>query len=109
RGIGRAVAVSMAEAGAAVVVSDVDEAAARETAEAIQSEGHKALGLRCDVTSESDVAGLADRAEAELGPIAVWVNNAGIIRPAMLHKMELDNFQAVLAVHVHGTFLGMRE
>lgn len=109
RGIGQAVATSLAEAGAAVVVTDVDEAAAGDAAAAIRAEGHKALGLRADVTSEADVVALADSAEAELGPIAVWVNNAGIIRPAMLLKMELADFEAVLAVHVRGTFLGMRE
>jgi 3-oxoacyl-[acyl-carrier protein] reductase len=109
QGIGRAVAASMADAGAAVTVVDVDEEAALKTAAELEGDGHRALGVRGDVTSEADVVELARRAEAELGPIAVWVNNAGIIRPAMLHKMELADFETVLAVHVRGTFLGMRE
>ena len=109
QGIGRAVASSLAESGATVVVTDVNDEAASDTAATLRAAGHKALGLRANVTSEDDLFGVAERAEAELGPLAVWVNNAGIIRPAMLHKMALSDFRAVLAVHVEGTFLWMRE
>ncbi|MGH9034753.1 MAG: SDR family NAD(P)-dependent oxidoreductase [Acidimicrobiia bacterium] len=109
QGIGRAVATSLADDGAAVTIVDVDEEATLKSAAELEADGHRALGVRGDVTSEADVVELAQRTEAELGPIAVWVNNAGIIRPAMLHEMELADFEAVLAVHVRGMFLGMRE
>ncbi|HVW32395.1 MAG TPA: SDR family NAD(P)-dependent oxidoreductase [Acidimicrobiia bacterium] len=109
QGIGRAVALAMAEAGAAVAVTDIDDAAAEKTAAELAAEGHRAVGLRCDVTAEADVVALADHTEAALGPISIWVNNAGIIKPAMLHKMELADFDSVMSVHARGTFLGLRE
>lgn len=108
-GIGRAVAMVLAEAGAAMAIADVDADAAAATAAEIEAGGHRAIGLRCDVTCEEDVVELAARTAQVLGPVAVWVNNAGSIRPAMLHRMDLVDFEAVLATHVRGTFLGMRE
>lgn len=108
-GIGRAVAVSLAEAGAAVALADLDESAAIAAVSEMGANGHRAVALRCDVTCEDDVVALAACATEQLGPVSVWVNNAGSIRPAMLHKMTLADFEAVLATHVRGTFLGMRE
>jgi 3-oxoacyl-[acyl-carrier protein] reductase len=55
------------------------------------------------------VAGAADAVTADLGELAVWVNNAGVTRPAMLHKMTADQFDLVVRVHARGTFLGIRE
>jgi 3-oxoacyl-[acyl-carrier protein] reductase len=52
---------------------------------------------------------LADRAVAEFGTPQVWINNAGLTRPAMLHKMEVADFDLVLRVHTRGTFVGTRE
>ena len=109
QGIGRAVAIAMAAAGASVAVTDVDEAAALRTAAELEQAGQRAIWVRCDVTSEADVIELASRTEAALGSISTWVNNAGIVKPAMLRKMAVADFDAVLSVHVRGTFLGMRE
>jgi 3-oxoacyl-[acyl-carrier protein] reductase len=97
QGIGRAVADSFAAAGAGVVLVDVDEA--RVTA---------AVAVAADVGDEAAVERAAEAATGDLGELAVWVNNAGVTRPAMLHKMTADDFDLVMRVHARGTFLGLR-
>ena len=108
-GIGRAVALQLAQDGWAVCVTDVDADAAEAVTEKIRADGGRALCVVADVADEDAVRDLAGATEADLGPIAGWVNNAGITRPAMLHKMEAGDFDAVMAVHARGTFLGVRE
>jgi 3-oxoacyl-[acyl-carrier protein] reductase len=106
QGIGRAVAVALAAQGARVAMLDRDGDAVRAAAAEL---GDAALALAVDVGDEAAVIQAADRAEAELGPLAVWVNNAGITRPGMLRTMSADDFDVVLRVHARGTFLGLRE
>jgi 3-oxoacyl-[acyl-carrier protein] reductase len=78
-------------------------------AKEIVAAGGLAEPCRVDVADEAAVVALADTAEQVFGPVAVWVNNAGVSRPAMLHKMEVADFDLVLGVHARGTFLGLRE
>jgi 3-oxoacyl-[acyl-carrier protein] reductase len=99
KGIGAATAARLAAEGAQVVVADFDEAAATETAERI---GGRAM--RCDVTSRADVEG-AVVAAAEGGRLDVLVTCAGIIRDNLVHKMTDDDWEAVIATHLRGTFL----
>ncbi|HET9288105.1 MAG TPA: 3-oxoacyl-ACP reductase FabG [Gaiella sp.] len=99
RGIGAATATRLAEEGAHVVVADFDEAAATETAERI---GGRAV--RCDVTSRADVEA-AVAAAAETGRLDALVTCAGIIRDNLVHKMTDDDWEAVIATHLRGTFL----
>lgn len=99
RGIGAATAERLASEGAHVVVADFDEAAAAETAERI---GGRAV--RCDVTSPADVAAAVDAAAAS-GRLDVLVTCAGIIRDNLVHKMSLEDWEAVIATHLRGTFL----
>lgn len=108
-GIGRTIAEHLARDGWAVCIADIDESAAREVAASLTAEGLRACGVGGDVSREDDIGRIADEAEAHLGPIAAWINNAGNTRPAMLLKMEVADFDAVLAVHARGTFLGTRE
>jgi 3-oxoacyl-[acyl-carrier protein] reductase len=108
QGIGRAVAGALARSGAAVAVSDVDGGAATKTAEELKASACRAISVEADVTDGDSVASLADEA-SQLGPISVWVNNAGLTRPSMLLKMSVDDFESVMAVHARGTFLGLRE
>jgi len=98
-GIGAATAERLAVEGAHVVVADFDEAAATATAERI---GGRAV--RCDVTSAADVEA-AVAAAAESGRLDVLVTCAGIIRDNLVHKMSLDDWEAVIATHLRGTFL----
>jgi 3-oxoacyl-[acyl-carrier protein] reductase len=99
RGIGAATAERLAREGALVVVADFDEAAASETAERI---GGRAV--RCDVTSRADVEA-AVAAAAESGRLDVLVTCAGIIRDNLIHKLSDDDWEAVMATHLRGTFL----
>lgn len=108
-GIGKALAQHLAAEGWGVCVADVDEAAAAAVAADLAAAGQRAIGVGADVSDEGDVARVADCAERDLGVISGWINNAGNSRPAMLLRMEVDDFDAVLAVHARGTFLGLRE
>jgi 3-oxoacyl-[acyl-carrier protein] reductase len=99
KGIGAATAARLADEGAQVVVADFDEAAATETAERI---GGRAV--RCDVTSRADIEA-AVAAAAESGRLDVLVTCAGIIRDNLVHKMTDDDWEAVIATHLRGTFL----
>lgn len=109
QGIGRAVAEAFARHGARVVVSDLRLDLAQEVAETLTGEGIDAIAVDADVSDPDAIARLAETTERELGPIEVWVNNAGLSRPAMLHKMTVDDFDSVVAVHARGTFLGLSE
>lgn len=104
QGIGRAVARRFAREGGVVVAADRDAAAVRATAAAEPERLHPA---RADVTDPVALAELADRAE-ELGPLSIWVNNAGITHPAMLHKMDIEDFDRVWQVNGRAVFLGIR-
>ena len=109
QGIGFAVAQAFASAGRLVVVSDIRDKAADDAAATLQAAGGRAIAFACDVTDEPRIQALGAFAVEAGGSIGVWVNNAGVTRPAMLHKMELADFEWVLRVHTVGTFLGIRE
>ena len=108
QGLGRAVAEGFAAQGDAVVVSDLLTRTAEEVAASIASNGGFATAVACDVADEPSVAALLERATQIAGVPTVWVNNAGVSRPAMLHKMTVDDFDLVVRVHARGTFLGIR-
>lgn len=110
RGIGLEIARTFLAEGANVVLGDINgEAAEKSAAElAVASAGRTAIGARCDVTSEADVVALVDTAVREFGTLDVMVNNAGITRDATMRKMSLDDFRAVLDVHLTGSWLGTR-
>ena len=99
KGIGAATATRLASEGASVVVADFDEAAASETAERI---GGRAI--RCDVTARADVEAAVALA-ADSGRLDVLVTSAGIIRDNLVHKMTDDDWEAVIATHLRGSFL----
>ena len=103
RGIGAATVELFASEGAKVVVSDMDEAPAREVADPI-----KGLAIACDVTKREAVESMIDRTVKELGRIDVLVTCAGIIRDNLLFKMSDDDWDAVIDTHLKGTFLCAR-
>jgi 3-oxoacyl-[acyl-carrier protein] reductase len=108
RGIGAAVAKRLALDGFAVAVLDLDEAACAATVDAITAEGGKALAVGVDVSDEASVAAAVERVAADLGAPTVLVNNAGIIRDNMLFKMTVEDWDAVMGVHLRGSFLMSR-
>ncbi|MBF6194009.1 3-oxoacyl-ACP reductase FabG [Nocardia sp. CDC186] len=105
RGIGAAVAGRLAADGMAVAVLDLDEAACKTVVDEIESAGGRALAVGVDVADEAAVTQAVDRVAAELGAPTVLVNNAGILRDNLLFKMSADDWDAVLNVHLRGSFL----
>ena len=108
RGIGAAVAKRLAQDGMAVAVLDLDSSACEPVVTEIEAAGGKALVVGCNVADEAEVGAAVDRIASELGAPTVLVNNAGIIRDNMLHKMSVDDWDAVMAVHLRGAFLTSR-
>ena len=100
QGIGAAVAQRLAADGLAVAVVDLDENACSDTVEAITAAGGAALAVGADVSDPAAV----ERITAELGGPTVVVNNAGIIRDNLLFKMTVEDWDAVMAVHLRGSF-----
>src|SRR3954453_5311600 len=107
-GLGLAIAPTFVAHGAAVVIGDVDRAGALEAAEKLSSEGARAIGVGCDVTSPDEVEAIVARCVDEFGAIDVMVNNAGITRDASMAKMSLEDFTSVIDVPLRGAWLGTR-
>lgn len=104
RGLGRAYALSLAEAGAAVVVNDVDSNAMVTVVNEIVAGGGRAAGITAPVGA-SDVADkLVATAVENFGRLDIMITNAGILRDAVLWKMTDEQFDAVVEVHLRGTF-----
>ncbi|MEW1910422.1 3-oxoacyl-ACP reductase FabG [Kitasatospora sp. NPDC085895] len=108
RGIGAGVAKRLAADGLSVAVIDLDEQACKPVVEEIEAAGGRALAVGVDVTDEPGVQGAVDRIARELGAPTVLVNNAGITRDNLLFKMTADDWDAVMNVHLRGSFLMTR-
>jgi NAD(P)-dependent dehydrogenase (short-subunit alcohol dehydrogenase family) len=109
-GIGAAVARRLAEAGARVLIGDLDEKAAKATADEVAgTTGRQVLAAHVDAADEASLVALAGRAAVELGGIDIWINNAGIFPPGPLLDLTGDAWDAVLDVNLRGAFLGSRE
>ena len=105
QGIGLAIARRFGEEGAAVLIADLDEAGAREAAAGLPG---FAVGMACDVTDPEQVEAMVAGAVTELGGLELMVNNAGITRDATMKKMPVEDFDAVIGVHLRGTWLGTK-
>ena len=108
RGIGAATAGRLAADGMAVAVLDLDAAACTDTVDAITDAGGRAMAVGADVSKADQVEAAVGKVAAELGPPAVLINNAGIIRDNLLFKMTEDDWDMVLGVHLRGAFLMSR-
>jgi 3-oxoacyl-[acyl-carrier protein] reductase len=108
RGIGAAIAQRLAADGNAVAVLDLDEANCAGTVSAITGAGGRAIAVGCDVSDSDQVTAAVERIAAELGPPAILVNNAGVIRDNLLFKMTDDDWDTVMSVHLRGAFLMSR-
>ncbi|WP_432183028.1 SDR family oxidoreductase [Streptomyces tendae] len=104
RGLGRAYAEALAAAGACVVVNDVDAEMVDAAVAAITEAGGKAAGAVAAVGDSEAAELLTETAVREFGRLDVLVTNAGILRDRVLWKMTDDDFDAVLKVHLRGTF-----
>jgi NAD(P)-dependent dehydrogenase (short-subunit alcohol dehydrogenase family) len=108
-GIGLATARAFAEAGAAVALADVHEDAVRRAADELTAAGHKALGVRCDVADEADVAAIIKRVVATFGRLDAAFNNAGLHVPvANTADAEASDFDRAIAVNLRGVWNCMK-
>jgi NAD(P)-dependent dehydrogenase (short-subunit alcohol dehydrogenase family) len=104
-GIGRAVAVSLARAGARVAAIDRDERGLEATHAALRDAGSGHMVTPCDTTSAESVSAASGAIEKSLGPCSVLVNTAAVLRPGGLDTLSLAEWNAVLAVNLTGYFL----
>lgn len=106
-GIGRAIAIKLAEGGRAVVVSDRDQGAATEVARQITTSGGSALAVMADVRSRDDVASaIATGTQYFATSLAVFVNNAGYNQVCDPFELSDEHWDALFAVNARGTFIG---
>ena len=109
RGIGRAIAIALAEAGAEVVVNYANSAAAADEVVAqISSAGGSAYALKANVSVEAEVDGLIKGVLERSGRLDVLVNNAGITRDGLLMRMKTEDWQSVIDLNLSGVFLCSR-
>ena len=107
QGIGRAIALKLAEVGAIVVVNDISETI-ESVAEEIKTMNQQSLAVKADVSSVEDVASLVETTMATYGRIDILVNNAGITRDHLLLRMTDDDWNNVLKVNLNSVFLCTR-
>jgi 3-oxoacyl-[acyl-carrier protein] reductase len=109
RGIGGAIAVAFAGEGADVVIADrLGEDVARPVLDAIAGAGRRALFVATDISDETSVSAMVDRAYDEFGEIDVLVNNAGTFSQVFLHELSVQEWDRVMGVNLRGCFLCTR-
>jgi NAD(P)-dependent dehydrogenase (short-subunit alcohol dehydrogenase family) len=110
QGLGRAIADRLAEAGASIVIADLDEQRSRDAAASIAERfGVGAVGVRMDVADAASVSSAVDDAAEEVGAPDVWVNNAGIFPSQSLLEMSDETWEQVFGVNTRGVRNGARE
>src|SRR5690625_1416231 len=107
QGLGYAIAQAFVAEGANVVLGDLNEEAVIEAAKNL-GVGDRAIGMRCNVVELEEVDALAQRAVEVFGGLDVMVNNAGITRDATMREMTEEQFDQVIAVHLRGTWNGLK-
>jgi 3-oxoacyl-[acyl-carrier protein] reductase len=106
RGLGRAIALALAEAGADVAINYRERAdEAEEVRTAIERAGRRAVSLQADVSQAEQVNTLVSRIEQELGPVEILVNNAGVSRPQQLQDITEQDFDDLLRINLKSAFL----
>lgn len=105
RGIGKSIAEHFAEKGAQLIIIDLIEDAINETVHEMNSKGYKAVGIKCDITSEDEVKQLMKDVYERFASIDVLINNAGITADTLLIRMNKNDWDKVLNVNLTGTFI----
>ena len=106
RGVGRAICVEFAKEGANVIVNYAsNDKAAKEVVSIIEGMGRKAVAVQGDVAKKEDAQKIVDACVQNFGSIQILVNNAGVSKPAMLHKMSVDVWDEVVNIQMRGPWL----
>jgi len=109
RGVGRAISLAFAREGANVIVNYAgNEKAANEVVDMIQKMGRKAVAVKGDVGNEADAQKIVEACVQNFGSIHIIVNNAGISRPALLHKMDVATWDEVVNTQMRGPWLTVK-
>ncbi len=109
RGIGRAIAERLAEAGANIVVSDIEQAAANKTAEEITAQyGVETIAIVANVAKKEETDKLVEATLEKFGKVDILVNNAGITKDNLLMRMSEAEWDAVLTINLKGVFNGIQ-
>src|SRR5512139_2847443 len=104
QGIGRAIAESLAQAGADIVVADLDPSRSQETVSAIEKLGRKVLNVKVNVADANDTKAMVEQVMKAWGKIDILVNNAGITRDGLLLRMKEEDWNLVMQANSNGTF-----
>ena len=105
RGLGKAMAQSLAQAGSDIVIADLDLETAKQTADWLISEGGRTLAVRVDVTDPADVDKMTDEILSKLGRIDVLFNNAGISQWVNIEEMSLEDWRRIMSVNLDSVFI----
>ena len=105
KGIGYGITCRLAEAGAKVLIADLDEATAQNTAQELTAKGWSTAAIKVDVSSEEDVKRMIATAQQQFGSLDILVNNAGIYPPAPVAQMSEADFEKVMHVNLRSVFL----
>ena len=108
RGIGEGIVLRFAEEGAKIIVNDVNEQDAKNVVDQVKAKGGQAVAGIGSVSDRSTVQKMVDTAVKEFGTLDIIVNNAGITRDSILHKMTDDQWSAVIDVNLTGVYLGIQ-
>jgi len=105
QGIGKAIALLFADHGANIVITDINQETANQTAEEIKTRGVDAIAVASDVSSKDDVNNLFAKAVEKWGRVDVLINNAGITMDGLFIRMKEEQLDRVLDINLKGTFL----
>lgn len=104
-GIGKGIAYRLAEAGASVLIADVNEEQAKQAAAELTSKGWHAEGVKVDVSAEANVIFMVETCKSLFGSVDILVNNAGIYPPVPVGHMTAEQFDKVMHVNLRSCFL----
>jgi len=105
RGIGYAIAETLARAKARVIISDINKDDVDTAVQSLKDQGYDVLGIPCNVTSEESVNQAVEQIKNEAGPVEILVNNAGITRDMLFMRMDKEKWDSVLTVNLTGAYL----
>lgn len=107
-GIGYEISADFAEAGAKIVLTDVDEEAVKAAAQALKSKGLDCIGIRCDVTSEEEIKNAIEQTVAHYGSLDVLINNAGLQYIAPLEEFPTEKYELLIRIMLIAPFIATK-